>query len=297
LNYRRIYLKIIKKAKSENRKRECVYYKDENNKWHTKQIGTYYEAHHILPKSLFPLWKNIKTKSGFKKNGVLLTAREHYFCHQLLDKIYPGEKMFLALWWMSNSINYKITSREYERLKIKFAKLNSERHLGKKDSLEIRQIKSLAAKKKLKEHPELIEIWGGKTKFKKGNKVNLGRHHSKERRENNRQTHLGKKINWIFWNNGIIQKMSKEQPGPEWIKGRLNAKGKVFWNNGTKNMISIECPGSEWIRGRLATEEIRFTLGNGTRGKHWYINGQESKQFFDNEVPDGWVKGRLYKHT
>ena len=46
------------KAKAENRK---------------KGHNIYYESHHILPKSLFPLWK---TK---KSTLVLLTAREHFF--------------------------------------------------------------------------------------------------------------------------------------------------------------------------------------------------------------------------
>lgn len=29
------------------------------------------------------------------------------------------------------------------------------------------------------------------------------------------------------------------------------------------------------------------------KGKHWYNNGTISKFFFENEVPDGWVKGRI----
>lgn len=40
MDYRKVYMRIIFKAKSEDRR---------------KGQGTYYEAHHILPKSLFPL--------------------------------------------------------------------------------------------------------------------------------------------------------------------------------------------------------------------------------------------------
>lgn len=57
MNYKATYMKIIKKAKSENR---------------YKADGIYYETHHILPKSLFPLWKNKKS------NLVLLTARRTF---------------------------------------------------------------------------------------------------------------------------------------------------------------------------------------------------------------------------
>ena len=100
MNYRKIYISIIVKAKN----REL----DKNE---------YYEKHHVLPRSLFPNW--IKRK----ENIVFLTAREHYFCHQLLTKIYPCKKMYFALWQMSMKIynkkqyNFNISSREYERNK------------------------------------------------------------------------------------------------------------------------------------------------------------------------------------
>ena len=102
MNYRHIYCKIIYYAKSQNRH---------------KGDGNYYERHHILPKSLFPLWKNRKS------NIVLLTAREHFFCHQLLIKIYPCDKMFYALHSFVSRPNadYKIASREYEKLKKEFS--------------------------------------------------------------------------------------------------------------------------------------------------------------------------------
>jgi len=103
MNYRKLYINIITYAKSQNR------YKGD---------GNYYESHHILPKSLFPLWKNRKS------NKVLLTAREHFFCHQLLTKIYPCNEMFFACHAFVSRPNadYRITSREYERLKIEFVK-------------------------------------------------------------------------------------------------------------------------------------------------------------------------------
>ncbi len=102
MNYRHIYMLIIEHAKSQNR------YKGD---------GNYYERHHILPKSLFPLWKNRKS------NLVLLTAREHFFCHQLLTKIYPGKEMAFALHLLLTTNNGKqvILSREYEKIE----KLNS----------------------------------------------------------------------------------------------------------------------------------------------------------------------------
>lgn len=79
MNYRHIYCKIISYAKSQNR------YKGD---------GNYYERHHILPKSMFPLWKNRKS------NIVLLTPKEHLFVHKLLFKIYKNQQMACALMCM-----------------------------------------------------------------------------------------------------------------------------------------------------------------------------------------------------
>lgn len=119
MDYRKVYINIIKKVKLKNR---------------FKGDGNYYEKHHILPKSLFPLWKKRKS------NIVLLTAREYFFCHQLLTKIYPGREMSYALIAFMNRPNadYKITSKEYERLKLLRSKIVSEQmkgnHYGKNHS-------------------------------------------------------------------------------------------------------------------------------------------------------------------
>lgn len=111
MNYRHIYCKIISYAKSQNR---------------FKGDGNYYESHHILPKSLFPLWKNRKS------NQVLLTAREHFFVHQLLAKIYPTQQMIFAMYAFIARPNadYKISSREYERIRTERSKLLSEKMMG-----------------------------------------------------------------------------------------------------------------------------------------------------------------------
>lgn len=125
MNYRKIYINIITYAKSQNR------YKGD---------GNYYEQHHILPKSLYPLWKNRKS------NLVLLTAREHFFVHELLTKIYPSKEMNFALHAFISRTNadYKITPREYERIRKTHSDIMKTNHymLGHKHSPEtIKKIK------------------------------------------------------------------------------------------------------------------------------------------------------------
>jgi len=101
MNYRKTYIKIIKKALLEKRE---------------KYKGVYYENHHILPKSLFPLWKKRKS------NQVLLTAREHFFCHQLLVKIYNGYMINALFRLMHDKQNNQIlTSKDYEKIRKQFA--------------------------------------------------------------------------------------------------------------------------------------------------------------------------------
>lgn len=72
-----------------------------------------------------------KNGTNDKDNLVLLTAREHYLCHKILWKIDKENKgLFLAFHKMSLSSKegqkrYKISSKDYEYLKLEFKKLNT----------------------------------------------------------------------------------------------------------------------------------------------------------------------------
>jgi hypothetical protein len=97
VNYDKIYTSIIQNRKS-------------------NPVTGYTENHHILPKCLFPQFENLREH---KWNGVRLTAREHFVCHQLLIKIYPKNyKLICAGSWMSNNNRYN--SKKYSWLKILF---------------------------------------------------------------------------------------------------------------------------------------------------------------------------------
>lgn len=99
MDYIKTYEKIIEKVKNEKR---IKYHKLNKN-------YIYYELHHIKPKSLFPELSNLKLNPN---NGILLTAKEHFICHLLLQKIY-GEKMIQAFLKMSGFGKY--TSRSYDK--------------------------------------------------------------------------------------------------------------------------------------------------------------------------------------
>jgi hypothetical protein len=101
MNYQKVYNQIIERAKN-------------------RQLEGYKEKHHIIPKCL--------GGDNNKNNLVELTAREHFLCHRLLCEIYPlNHKLIWALWLMAigkqkiKTIEpYKISSKEYERLKLIF---------------------------------------------------------------------------------------------------------------------------------------------------------------------------------
>ena len=151
MNYREIYLKIIISTQKQNRKKVRG-----KNQY-------YYEKHHILPKSLFPLWKDRKS------NLVILTAREHFFCHQLLCKIYPSRSMYNALWRLSTDGRRKITSKEYERIKIKRSELLSQKRGYKRPpfSEQWKQNIKLGRQKQIitDEHKQKISDWATKCKW------------------------------------------------------------------------------------------------------------------------------------
>lgn len=192
MDYRRIYCKIISYAKSQNR---------------IKGDGNYYECRHILPKSLFPLWKSRKS------NIVLLTAREHFFCHQLLAKIYPGDKMFYALHSFISRPNadYKITSRQYDRIKEEFSKRM------------------------------------------KGHKPNLGRHWTEEQRRKisegtkrgMRQMSDEDKASWKAKNAEVnrlrgLARRKPKQPKPKLTKDEWVERHSKVWKNKCKKVLCVE---------------------------------------------------------
>lgn len=123
MNYRHVYMLIVEHAKSEMEKGLRPISKGQKRSKFSEQ---YFEFHHILPRSLYPNW------SKRKSNLVALTAREHFFCHKLLVKIFPTYEMWGALWRMSKDGhgNKIITSREYEIIKNNFVKMQSERKKG-----------------------------------------------------------------------------------------------------------------------------------------------------------------------
>lgn len=92
--------------------------------------GTYYERHHIVPKSM--------GGSHDETNIVILTFREHFLAHWLLYKIFPKDyRVICAFWSMCNFKNrgqskFRTSSRSYAEARTAFRNSKSEKMAGNK---------------------------------------------------------------------------------------------------------------------------------------------------------------------
>lgn len=126
------YFQIIRQALSEDRKKGI----------------TYYEAHHIIPRSF-----------GKQSSTVLLTPEEHYRCHKLLAEYFKhhstyGKKMLWAFHRISYDGKHKLTEEEYgEARRILQVLWKAERTDTHKEN-----IRKTRVGKKTIVHPETNEI-------------------------------------------------------------------------------------------------------------------------------------------
>ena len=202
MNYRHIYMLIIEHAKSEQKLGIRV-----------KGNGNYYEKHHILPKSIFPLWKKRK------ENLVLLTAREHFFCHQLLTKIFPSNEMITALFFLcnDNQNNTKTSSNEY-------AKIREQHYYAQKNLWEE---KSEEFKKQFRKDASIRmkNIWKNRTKQEKSEIINKS---SKNRIDQEHRTDAMLKARRLY-KDEISKKISDAWINKETDKVKLSTRCKC-WN-------------------------------------------------------------------
>lgn len=94
IEYRQEYLNLLKKAK--------------------ENIPEKYEIHHILPKSMFPNWKNKEI------NLIKLSIEDHYRAHYLLYKIYNNKEMAQAFLLMLKITGKKYNPELYKEIKNNF---------------------------------------------------------------------------------------------------------------------------------------------------------------------------------
>jgi hypothetical protein len=246
MNYLKVYCNLIRKA--ENR---------------TPPEG-YTEKHHTFPVSIF----------GKNKRIVVLTAREHYIAHALLEKIcleryglehWKTKKMIYAhiMMKVTSKCNQKryYNSYLYECSKIRMSKniigenhplyrrtIPEERKMKISNSLKGHFVSEETRKKIGNAHKGKVLTEEQKSRWNSFK----GKNHSEETKKLIGSYHKGKILS-----EETRKKISKSKKGqvPS-NKGKSGPtppnKGKICWNNGQIHTYSLECPGDGWVRGRIA---------------------------------------------
>ncbi len=232
MNYRHVYMLIIEHAKSEQK----LGIRKRGN-------GEYYEAHHILPKSLFPLW------SKRKSNLVLLTLREHFFCHQLLTKVYPGPSMYAALFFMST--RKSCTSRQYAICRKALVDFNKSR--PKEQAIAIAK----KIHKAIKLHLENDDDF--RIKYIESKK-RAGRAGNTESAKNKRRLSRAEKPYTESYKRGF-ETLKKSEKYDSWLyKVGSSCRGKKWFNNGVNEIRSFNKPAG-YNEGRLFKSKPNSQLG------------------------------------
>jgi hypothetical protein len=269
---RKLYFKIIRKALSETR---------------VKGDGEYYEAHHILPSSIYPKFKKCQW------NKVLLTAREHLICHRLLCDIFKYNaqkriKMEFALWSMcQHRKGHKriLNSRIYEYAKIRHAHNTSEMFLGKKRSKE--SIEKMLESRVYDGLPgELNGMYGkshSEDSIKKMSKSSIGKMHSTKTKEKMSKSHAGRK-------------------NSEETKEKMSSAAKKRHQEHPLSAESIKSM-KEKLTGRSVSDEVKNKISKTMKGKKRQIitcphcgksgaNNLMKRYHFDNCKLRGKVDGQ-----
>lgn len=248
-----------------------------------KGAGTYYELHHILPKSM--------GGTDEKSNLVLLTAKEHVVCHHLLTKMTTGQdksKMLYAYWslingWGDHRKKHRITPRQYAKLKEEIAMQISEMNSGRIGIPCSPENKEAARKRMLENNP-----MKGKVPFNKGTK----------------RPGIGGRKKGTGWSQEerLVQMEVRSRPGyhdflsdparakkiSETQKGRPGTSTGTIWcNDGVNEYQVTELPDG-YKKGRLITNSSK-------KGMRWFNDGTVNRQFKDGSEPEGFKHGRIPK--
>lgn len=226
--------------------------------------------HHILPKAkdMFPEYANLTEN---KWNSIMLTHREHFIAHMILNKAFSGSSQTLAFYNMTRCFSLK-SGKMYEKLKGDFTDMMG---IINKNPNRCANI-SKALKGKPKSDSHIKKLMGHEVTQETREKLrqhNLGKKHSEESKLKMSISRTGKKRgpnkieankkcsetkrsqNLKWYNNGIEAKQMVDPIDETWVLGRLKSptEGKKCYNNGTINKMFIgEPPLDEiWVAGRI----------------------------------------------
>jgi hypothetical protein len=234
------------------------------------------EMHHIVPVSFKKEWKKEPS------NIVKLTYREHFIAHRCLTKMFEGiylQKMIYALGLLYSKQSEKRTksSRVYEQLRKHYSTYNTMKNSEAKKKI------SVALTGRNKETHSYIEQAAEKK--------------SKTMRDPNSTFQLKNRVNYRIWIESLSDEDRKKIFGrviSKEFKQKLSVKRKGQTANNCERVKKMQTTKLKRFAS-MTLEERKKTQGH-SLGMSWYHNDclNQSKTFFPNNVPAGWIKGRKF---
>lgn len=188
-------------------------------------------------------------------NCAILTARQHFIAHMLLWKAYNNDSMTRAFGAMSNYFSVK-NSKMYQTIREKYSKLVSKQM---RNTVTVRTHDGTCKRISKKEFDNNDMIFGST-----------------------------KGMTYAVGNKGNGYYVKKDDPRFKTgeLKGN-NADTITITDGKTNRRIhpNDDIP-SGWYRGMTK---------DSPKGSMWINDGKTSKMFKGDQIPKGWVKGRLFK--
>lgn len=284
---------------------------------------TYYESHHICPKSIFPEFKKFSQNPW---NKIRLSGRQHFIAHIILAKAFGGSMIF-CIQRMAKQCNIDIDSKKYEHLRQMQTQARTSMVRGSTWWYDEDLKKHFFCKDKPTENAINKRI----NTYNKGKAAayNELTHEiiffSKDEMLPEGFVFGSPKCHQSMWFNSDTGKseyfMKGVTPEGNYVKGSPNSAswrmmniktGEVLysktkdmgidWINQPQNKNTIwVTDGVKFIRVDKNNIPEGFTRGsnfqNGikrTAGKKWYFNPStnETRMFDPNDIPIGWIPGR-----
>lgn len=188
-------------------------------------------------------------------NCVILTARQHFIAHMILWKTYNNAQMTRAFGAMSSNFDIK-NSKLYQNIREKYSKIVSKQM---KNTVTIRNKDGKCTRIDKSDFDSNHMIYGST-----------------------------KGMTYAIDMAGNSHYVKKDDP--RFATGELkgNNAGTITITNGktNKRIKPEEFIPEGWHRGMTK---------DSPKDSVWFNDGKISKMFKGNQIPEGWVKGRLYK--
>jgi hypothetical protein len=269
--YTCIYYQIIVNALNQNRK---LVKKDNIN-------YIYYERHHILPRSVFPMYADLRLN---KWNSVLLTAKEHFIVHALLVRMTSGVSKIKLAW----ALNMMCTTRSNIKFKSSLLYVKNKETLKKTEESRLKTVGERNGFYGKTHSDEIKAHWSSLRKGKQ-----LSDEHRQKISKNNSRVNLGK-------------------PLGEETKNKLRIKAKARLANPTDHpcfgkKLSQETKDKIRVKatGRKHSDEDKIKRSNRMKGSGnpcygttymWINDGIKNKRHNKDElIPENFVKGKIQK--